>query len=47
MDDIKVEYFAIGNHIYTRTTSEGMYDDMLIGTRDEFSKGELHILGID
>ena len=40
-------YFTIGNHIYARTTSEGLYDDVLIGTVDEFSKSELHIMGIN
>jgi len=41
-----IEYFTIGNHLYIRTTSEGLSDDVLLGTLDEFSKVELQIMGI-
>ena len=42
-----IDYFTIGNHIYLRETSEGLYQDTLMGTRSEFSESELHIMGID
>tara|TARA_R110000772_G_scaffold48017_3_gene109495 strand:- start:3645 stop:3803 length:159 start_codon:yes stop_codon:yes gene_type:complete len=43
---MKMEYFTIGNHIYLRTTSEGLYTDELIGIWEEFSKFELSSFGL-
>tara|TARA_R110000787_G_scaffold128491_6_gene240206 strand:+ start:1036 stop:1188 length:153 start_codon:yes stop_codon:yes gene_type:complete len=44
--EIKMDYFTIGNHIYLRTTSEGLYNDELIGIFDDFSPFELSEMGI-